>query len=190
MLPQVKRLYTDEERRIRHREASRRYHEKNRHDLDYKGRNNARRSRYYERMKHDPDFMKRQRERGRKEYHTKVVPDARRRTLHRDSVLQAQQRRRERQQEVRKKLQQVLGGVCIECGINDYRLLDFDHINPATKTMNISQKLHLPWEVLLEEVAKCQLLCPNCHRLKTMETRQFDSRIREFRNPNRKSSFS
>ena len=184
------RLYSDEERLIRHREANRRYRDRYRHTPEYKARKCADRKRYYDKRKSDPTFMERQRGYGRKQYNERIKTSEERAARHRETTLRAQQRRRERQQEVRKRLQQLLGGKCIRCGIDDYRLLDFDHVDPVTKTMNISQELHLSWERLVEETNKCQLLCPNCHRLKTMETRQFDSRIRAFRNPKSKSSFT
>jgi len=71
---------------------------------------------------------------------------------------------------------------CAHCGYHeDARALDFDHIDPATKVQTIS------WLVttsgvnpdnpkhmakLMDEIAKCQVLCANCHRIKTREARE------------------
>lgn len=58
---------------------------------------------------------------------------------------------------------------CQDCGYSvDPRALDLDHRNPATKVGNVSRLLRFaPWPVVLEELAKCDVLCANCHRVKT-----------------------
>jgi hypothetical protein len=62
-------------------------------------------------------------------------------------------------------LKQSLGG-CTRCGFADARALDFHHRDPATKIFTIGKKGHTyAWETLLAEVAKCDLLCSNCHRI-------------------------
>ena len=58
-----------------------------------------------------------------------------------------------------------LGGKCVHCGALDR--LEFDHIEPATKSFNISSGYHKKWAVLQEELSKCQLLCNSCHIAKT-----------------------
>lgn len=60
---------------------------------------------------------------------------------------------------------------CIKCGINDPGVLDFDHIDPNTKSFSVAKALHniMNWEGLLKEIEKCQILCANCHRIKTSE---------------------
>lgn len=60
---------------------------------------------------------------------------------------------------------------CIKCGNNDYRVLEFDHIDPKTKSIGIAQALHniWAWDRILNEIKKCQILCSNCHKIKTAE---------------------
>ena len=59
-------------------------------------------------------------------------------------------------------------GQCVNCGITDPLLLEFDHIDPSTKVGNISRLVYrLSSAELDKEIAKCQILCANCHRLKT-----------------------
>lgn len=67
-------------------------------------------------------------------------------------------------------LRERLGGKCVRCGAVDD--LQFDHVIPATKAFQISDRqLDGPWERLLAEVDKCQLLCGPCHIQKTAEDR-------------------
>ncbi len=64
-------------------------------------------------------------------------------------------------------LVRLMGGKCANCGYNTNLVaLDFDHIDPTTKTMNLGSNLHLP-KAEYEIMAHCQLLCANCHRIKT-----------------------
>lgn len=58
----------------------------------------------------------------------------------------------------------ALGGKCVSCGAADG--LDFDHINPAEKVIDISIALSRKRSTLEAELVKCQLLCKPCHRLK------------------------
>jgi hypothetical protein len=72
---------------------------------------------------------------------------------------------------VREILIEKLGGKCVECGCTE--TLQFDHIDPSTKSFNIATGYTKPKEVLLEEVAKCQLLCNKCHIEKTKKDAKF-----------------
>lgn len=59
----------------------------------------------------------------------------------------------------------LLGGKC-RCG--SVKDLQFDHVDPAIKSFTICTKLAGVSLVRLEqELAKCQLLCFDCHKLKT-----------------------
>jgi 5-methylcytosine-specific restriction endonuclease McrA len=61
---------------------------------------------------------------------------------------------------------------CIDCGEADIVVLDFDHINPATKKDNVSNLIYSgSIKTVLEEIEKCEIRCANCHRRKT--ARQF-----------------
>lgn len=74
------------------------------------------------------------------------------------------QRRKCRRQELIK----LLGGVCVRCGTTKY--LEFDHKDSATRNFRLNGKnLDKPWEVLLKEAEKCQLLCRPHHWAKTLE---------------------
>lgn len=65
----------------------------------------------------------------------------------------------------RARLIAVLGDRCVKCG--DTHDLQFDHIDPEQKSFNISANLTASNPKVLEELAKCQLLCADCHREKS-----------------------
>jgi hypothetical protein len=58
-----------------------------------------------------------------------------------------------------------LGGACEVCGYRKYiRALTFHHLDPSTKRFNIAPSHTRSWDELYREVARCVLLCSNCHR--------------------------
>jgi len=70
----------------------------------------------------------------------------------------------------------LLKNPCIDCGEKDPIVLDFDHTNPKEKKGNISSWVASStrsWETILEEIAKCQIRCANCHRRKTHKENNF-----------------
>jgi hypothetical protein len=61
---------------------------------------------------------------------------------------------------------------CEKCGYKDHHAaLDFDHLDPVTKSRDIAKMHTTNIEALKEEIKKCQVLCANCHRIKTYEQR-------------------
>jgi hypothetical protein len=57
---------------------------------------------------------------------------------------------------------------CVDCGYRkDPIALDFDHREPSLKTANLSEMLHHSWSKVLAEIAKCDVRCANCHRIRT-----------------------
>jgi 5-methylcytosine-specific restriction endonuclease McrA len=57
-----------------------------------------------------------------------------------------------------------LGGVCVSCGSTEN--LEFDHIDPNTKEFTLAAGSGFSEERFSKELAKCQLLCVSCHKLK------------------------
>lgn len=74
-------------------------------------------------------------------------------------------KRRERKYEHKKHLINILGGKCVGCGTTEN--LQFDHIDRYSKSFCIGKNLASKLEKLVEEAKKCQLLCDNCHKVKT-----------------------
>lgn len=65
---------------------------------------------------------------------------------------------------------------CASCGFDDPRTLEFDHSDPSTKEAAISDLLNGTASVarLEREIAKCTVLCCRCHRIKTIENRDWE----------------
>lgn len=62
---------------------------------------------------------------------------------------------------------------CIDCGNSDIRVLDFDHLRD--KQFNISDMIakSYSWNRIIEEIHKCEIVCSNCHRIRTSERGNF-----------------
>lgn len=62
---------------------------------------------------------------------------------------------------------------CIDCGYSGHaEALDFDHISGEKKdAVSRLASQGYSWEVLEEEIAKCEIRCANCHRLATRSRR-------------------
>ena len=57
---------------------------------------------------------------------------------------------------------------CVDCGEQDIRVLEFDHVRGKRK-YRISSMIYSgrSWKNLLREIAKCDVRCANCHSLRT-----------------------
>lgn len=54
---------------------------------------------------------------------------------------------------------------CNRCGYDDYRALQFHHTNKE-KDGNISEMAQRNcWDVIMNEISKCEVLCANCHQI-------------------------
>ena len=63
---------------------------------------------------------------------------------------------------------ETLGGQCSYPGCDKTEDLQFDHIDPATKSMTIAKMWTASETKFQAELAKCQLLCPSHHLEKTL----------------------
>jgi hypothetical protein len=58
------------------------------------------------------------------------------------------------------------GHPCVDCGEADPLVLEFDHL--GAKNFNIAKGLRdRQWQAVLDEIAKCDVVCANCHRRRT-----------------------
>jgi hypothetical protein len=58
-----------------------------------------------------------------------------------------------------------MGGKCVSCGSTER--LEFDHIDRSTKKYEPRMLWSRQLETIIEELMKCQLLCHECHLIKT-----------------------
>jgi len=78
------------------------------------------------------------------------------------SYVAQQKRGRDRKLELIK----LKGSSCQICGYaKNYAALEFHHTNPKEKSFQLDLRSlsNRRWELILEELKKCQLLCSNCH---------------------------
>ena len=67
-----------------------------------------------------------------------------------------------------------MSNFCQRCRWEDYRypyVLDFDHQYNKEKCVSNMLSSVMNWDKIFEEIKKCQILCSNCHRIKTKEDR-------------------
>lgn len=85
-----------------------------------------------------------------------------------------QQKRRAPRQEYVDKLKAERG--CMDCGLHpEYsQVLEFDHRPDENKLFHISDGMvNGTMERLITEIAKCDIVCANCHRVRTVIKNQF-----------------
>ncbi len=73
---------------------------------------------------------------------------------------------------------------CLDCSEGDIRVLDFDHINPQTKKAGVKYLCgsgSYSLKVVIEEMAKCEVRCANCHRKKTIGQHEWFSDFDNFK---------
>lgn len=70
-----------------------------------------------------------------------------------------------RRYRTKKRAVDLLGGACVRCGWNENIVaLQFHHKNDD-KEFSIANGANKSWERVKDEVAKCELLCANCHNI-------------------------
>lgn len=56
---------------------------------------------------------------------------------------------------------------CVDCGYNAHpAALQFDHVR-GVKVAAVARLVHSAWPTILEEIAKCDVRCANCHAVAT-----------------------
>lgn len=65
---------------------------------------------------------------------------------------------------IREFILRAKAGGCTRCPENHPACLDFHHLDPTIKEFSISGQRGCSLETLQAEIAKCIVLCANCHR--------------------------
>lgn len=78
----------------------------------------------------------------------------------------------ERQRQLRKRIKEYIWDIkskskCCKCGVNHPAVLDFHHRDPSQKDAELADMMKNKWSIerILIELAKCDVMCANCHRL-------------------------
>lgn len=63
---------------------------------------------------------------------------------------------------------------CADCKTDDKRVLEFDHVREQ-KDATIARMVSggFGWNRILAEIAKCEIVCANCHKIRTAERGNF-----------------
>src|ERR1035437_1724100 len=87
---------------------------------------------------------------------------------------EAAKRRSTRQTELQKKVNALKAAPCMDCG-NTFPpiCMQYDH-RRGTKRGYVSSLVwrNCSWETILAEIAKCDLVCANCHSIRTENDRR------------------
>lgn len=107
----------------------------------------------------------------RKEYIREYMREYRKKNL-----LQMRATSRERYYRKKAILTALKDKPCADCGIKyPSYVMDFDHVR-GEKKFFIHKSMAHALQVLLDEVAKCDVVCANCHRERTFRRKQWSRR--------------
>lgn len=83
-------------------------------------------------------------------------------------IERAKAHKAKRVEQARMHVRAIKSNPCTDCGGLFHPVaMDFDHL--GDKTANIADMVNSGWSIkrIDQEVAKCELVCSNCHRLRT-----------------------
>ena len=72
---------------------------------------------------------------------------------------------------------------CKVCGYNTNPIaLDLDHRNPEDKTFTIGSRAisHKKWDTVKIELSYCDVLCKNCHAIKTYNNKDTYKKVSQY----------
>ena len=120
-----------------------------------------------------PQYRKAAREYAR-DYRRKYLEKSKAATLHhyyqnREKLLKQEKERRNKHQQI---VNEARSSPCMDCGVSyPPYVMDFDHVR-GRKMFQIGGSMHLATARIRAEIAKCDVVCSNCHRKRTFGTRR------------------
>lgn len=101
--------------------------------------------------------------------------------LNKTAYLQRNRRRKplDRRVAAETVLQYLREHPCARCGETDPVVLEFNHLEPQAKLANVSEMIQegVSKSRLAAEIAKCEVLCANCHQRHTISARRAHYKI-------------
>jgi hypothetical protein len=91
---------------------------------------------------------------------------------YKDSVQRYESQKKHRDKNHNLMWELLTNSECKDCKINDPRVLEFDHLPIYEKKFDISRAVGgstRSWSSILTEIQKCDIVCSNCHKIRTME---------------------
>jgi hypothetical protein len=77
----------------------------------------------------------------------------------------------------RKIMRKLKGVPCTDCGNRfHFSAMTFDHLPKYKKRFDISKDMRVATHRMLEEIAKCEVVCANCHAIRTYKRRKRNAR--------------
>lgn len=62
---------------------------------------------------------------------------------------------------------------CADCGGHfPACAMDFDHKDSTKKRASVSDLVNKSWHAIADEIAKCDIVCANCHRIRSHQRGQ------------------
>jgi hypothetical protein len=89
---------------------------------------------------------------------------------------------RHRQNNYIKLIEYLTDKACVDCGESNPIVLDFDHLPKHEKKFAIGRAISgstRSWNSIFLEIQKCEIVCANCHRIRT-STRSNDRKFQIF----------
>lgn len=72
----------------------------------------------------------------------------------------------------RELIRQIKARACADCGVQyPFYVMDFDHREGETKEYELNRIDRITMRALLREIEKCDVVCANCHRVRTYKRR-------------------
>ena len=68
---------------------------------------------------------------------------------------------------------------CMDCGYNKHHAaLQFDHIPNTEKKFSVGSGTSQSKKMLMEEINKCEVVCANCHTIRTFDRGQLSTQLK------------
>jgi hypothetical protein len=90
----------------------------------------------------------------------------------RDKERQKENQRRHRDRNFERLVSYLVDKGCVDCDISEPVVLQFDHLPEFEKKFDIGRAITgstRGWDAILKEIAKCELVCANCHAKRTAQ---------------------